>query len=172
MTMKTSCISPPQWSNCEQHFSTPAVTKAFAWVVSSETACAIWFLLDPKWVSVTRVLRFGVVRYVYQQRLEVTGKYIHNKEIVSIVICLTVMTEGKRRDRSPPVACRDVPHGLSDVAIGCWQTEAHQRKRGGGDGDGVRGDGGQRRQLPHRTGLPRQRPGLRVRPGLQRHCAC
>ena len=54
----------PAWSNRDQHFSTPAVTKAFAWLVSSETACAIWFLLDPTWVSVTRVLRFRVVRYV------------------------------------------------------------------------------------------------------------
>src|SRR6478609_5003456 len=84
MTMKTSCNSPPQWSKGEQHFSTPAATKAFAWLVSSETACAIWFVLDPKWVSVTRVLRFGVVRYVFQQRLEVTGKYIHRLETVSI----------------------------------------------------------------------------------------
>ena len=54
MTMKTSCSSPTQWSSRDQHVSTPAATKAFAWLVSSETACAIWFLLDPKWVSVTR----------------------------------------------------------------------------------------------------------------------
>src|SRR6478672_7853651 len=85
MTMKTSCNSPPQWSKGEQHFSTPAATKAFAWLVSSETACAIWFVLDPKWVSVTRVLRFGVVRYVFQQRLEVTGKYMQRLEMVSML---------------------------------------------------------------------------------------
>ena len=35
------------WSNRDQHVSTPAVTKAFAWVVSSETACAIWFVAVP-----------------------------------------------------------------------------------------------------------------------------
>ena len=34
----------------------------------------------------------------------------------------------------------------------CWHTEAHQRRRGGGDGDGVRGHGGQRRQLPASNG--------------------
>src|SRR6476620_12676961 len=63
MTMKTSCISPAQWSNRDQHVSAPAATKAFGWGASSGTACAIWFLLDPKWVSVTRVLRLGVIRY-------------------------------------------------------------------------------------------------------------
>src|ERR1700752_1534280 len=84
MTMKTSCISPSQWSKRDQHVSTPAATKAFGWLVSSETACAIWFLLDPKLVSVTRVLRFGVVRCMRQQRRQGTGKYMHEKEIVSM----------------------------------------------------------------------------------------
>jgi len=46
MTMKTSCIS--RWSPCGQNFSTASMTKAFAWLVSSETACAIWFVRDPK----------------------------------------------------------------------------------------------------------------------------
>ena len=46
----------------DQHVSTPAATKPFAWGVSSETACAIWSLLDPKWVSVITVIRLGVVR--------------------------------------------------------------------------------------------------------------
>ena len=35
MTMKTSCTSPPQWSNRDQRVSTPAATKPSAWVVSS-----------------------------------------------------------------------------------------------------------------------------------------
>ena len=46
--------------------------------------------------------------------------------------------------------------GLSDVAIGCWHTEVQPAETGDGDDDGVRGHGGQRRQLPHRTGLPRR----------------
>ena len=54
--------------------------------------------------------------------------------------------------------------GLSNGAIGCGQTQVHQR-----DGDGVRGYGGQRRYLPHRAGLPRSRRGARVRSGVQRH---
>ena len=45
MTMKTSCIS--RWSNRVQHFSNPAVTEPFAWLVSSETTVAIWSLLAP-----------------------------------------------------------------------------------------------------------------------------
>ena len=64
----------------------------------------------------------------------------------------------------------DVRAGLSNMAIGGCQTEGHQRRRGGGDGDGVCGDGGQWRELPHRAGLPRQRPGVQVCAGLQRYC--
>ena len=106
MTMKTSCISPPQWSKRDQHVSTPAATKPFAGEVSSETACAICFRCtqngcrsqgSPAWC--------GSVR---KQRLEVTGEYIHNKEIISTVISLTVMIEGKPRHQSPSVAARDV----------------------------------------------------------------
>ena len=85
---------------------------------------------------------------------------------------LTVVTEGNLPDRSPPVATHVVPPPLCRTwSSGRCQTEAHQRKTGDGDGDGVRGDGGQRRQLPHRTGLPGPRGGLSVRPGLQRHRA-
>ena len=59
--------------------------------------------------------------------------------------------------------------GLSDVAIGCWHTEAHQRRRGtamttvyvvtAGSGDSYRIE---------RVYLDGE-AGLRVRPGLQRH---
>ena len=38
------------------------------------------------------------------QRLEVTGEYIHRKEIFSIVISLTAVLEGKGHNRSRPVA--------------------------------------------------------------------
>ena len=58
MTMKTSCIS--RWSKRVQHFSTPALTEPFAWLVSSETTgaiCALWLLF---WGCVTRFSR-GVV---------------------------------------------------------------------------------------------------------------
>ena len=41
---------------------------------------------------------------VRKQRLEVTGEYIHSKEIVSTVICLTAVIEGKGHNRSRPVA--------------------------------------------------------------------
>src|SRR6478609_7942631 len=112
MTMKTSCISPSQWSNRDQHVSTPAATKAFAWLVSSETACAIWFVLDPKWVSVTRVLRLCVVRGVCQQRHEVTGKYTHRTEIISCDVCLTFGARCKLAVfGSWPGALQGVPSG-------------------------------------------------------------
>ena len=41
---------------------------------------------------------------VRKQRLEVTGEYIHSKEIVSTVICLTAVIEGKGHNRSRAVA--------------------------------------------------------------------
>ena len=59
MTMKTSCIS--RWSNRVQHFSTPAVTEPFAWVVSSETTGAICALLAAVLGLRHKVLPRGVV---------------------------------------------------------------------------------------------------------------
>ena len=65
------------------------------------------------------------------------------------------MTEGKRCDRFPPVASPNVRAVCRTWPSGGCQTEAHQRRWGGGDGDGVCGNGGQRRQLPHRGVIPR-----------------
>src|SRR5712672_1209692 len=99
------------------------------------------------------------------------GNYVNNAEVLSVVMRLT---EGLTADlaaqisagcppRCPCRFCRTWPWG-------CCQTEVQPpADTGGSDDDGVRGHGGQQGYLPHRAGLPGPRPGLRVRPGLQRH---
>src|SRR6478752_4900437 len=128
MTMKTSCIS--RWSDGGQYVSTASMTKALAWLVSSAITVAIWVLLDPEWVSVTRVLRLGVIRCgcVCQQRHEVTGKYMHKQEIISCDVCLTFGTRQQtRRVGSWPGALQDVPSGLADAQ---WVQEPKVQQTG------------------------------------------
>ena len=108
------------------------MTTAFAGVVSSSvssTACAIWSLLYPTWGSVTRVLLPYVVR-CESNGWKLLASISHNKETISIVISLTVMTEGKLGDRSPPVACHDVPHRF----VGRGHRRAGRLKPTSGDG--------------------------------------
>ena len=176
MTMKTSCISPscPRWSDCRQNFATASMTMAFAWVVSSETACAIWFLLGPKmgfghkgspvWCSV------GVVPATarsYWQVYPEEGKSFP-------VMCLTF--EGPAANLAAWISARcpsGRPFGLSDGRGGrAPQSPANQRKRGGGDddgGDAVTAGSGDSCRI-ERVYLDRDRD-LQVRPRLKRHCA-
>ena len=61
---------------------TPAVTKPFAWVVSSGTAGAIWWPLSLRWVSITRVL--GLLLFMCLQRQEINGNNINNLITISV----------------------------------------------------------------------------------------
>lgn len=65
---------------------------------------------------------------------------------------------------SPPVS-RAAPSGVGTL------KSSRQRTREARNGDGIRGHGGQRRQLPHRTGPPRPRRAVRIREGSQPHSA-
>ena len=51
------------------------------------------------------------------------------------------------------------------MAIGCWVQRPADP--GGGDGDGVCGDGGRRRRLPHRAALFRPRLGGSISPSFK-----
>ena len=113
MTMKTSCTYPPRWSNCDQYFSTPAATKAFAWLVSSETACAIWFLPDPNRFSSQGFSGSVVVRCVRQQVLEAIGKHIHKQEIISDVMYVTFGNDSKSLDADLAPGTVGTSDGLS-----------------------------------------------------------
>src|SRR6478609_5243374 len=69
------------------------------------------------------------------------------------------MTEGKPGNRSPPVACHDVPHGLSVVATPEAKV-VHRELAGGGEGPGgraIQGEGG--RDLPGSDHPGQGRPG-------------